>query len=66
MAALTEPVTAAAAFAAPPLAQKFLQSDAGRAYLTRGALEITPEIEKWLIRGGAGLLGLPATVAASR
>lgn len=57
------PLFAAGAMAAPPLAQKFLQSDAGRRYLTRGMAEITPEIERRLMQGGYGLLGLPLIAA---
>lgn len=62
--AMFEPVTAASMFVAPALAQKFLQSNAGRKYLTQGLFDVTPEMEKWLIRGGGGMFGLPATVGA--
>lgn len=58
-AAFFDPTTTAAAFAAPPLAQKFLQSKAGREYLTRGLANMTPERERLLMQGGYGLLGLP-------
>lgn len=56
---MANPPMAAAAMTAPALAQKFLQSDVGRKYLTRGMAEITPEIERRLMQGGYGLLGLP-------
>jgi hypothetical protein len=65
-AAFVDPMTAATMLGAPVAAQKFLQSDAGRKYLTKGLLEVSPETEKWLMRAGGGLLGLPATVGASR
>jgi hypothetical protein len=56
-----EPVTGAAMLAAPAVAQKFLQSKAGRKYLTDGLLNVSPEVEKWLTRSGAagGLLSGP-------
>lgn len=60
------PAVTAAMFAAPPLAQKFLQSKAGQDYFTKGLLSVTPEMEKMLIRGGGGLLGVPAAVGAGR
>ena len=60
------PLLTAAMFAAPPTAQKFLQSKAGQKYLTKGLLDVSPEMEKWLIRSGGGLLGLPATVGAGQ
>jgi len=59
-----EPFSAGAMLAAPPLAQKFLQSKAGGHYLTKGLAEITPEIEKRLRMAGVGLLGAPAIGAA--
>lgn len=65
-AAFVDPMTAATMLGAPVAAQKFLQSDAGRKYLTKGLLDVSPETEKWLMRAGGGLLGLPATVGASR
>lgn len=65
-AAFAEPVSGAAMLAAPPLVQKLMQSDAGRQYLTRGLMEMTPELEKQFMRVGGGLLGLPAIVASGR
>lgn len=53
------PFATAGMMTTPPLVQKFLQSDAGRKYLTQGMTQITPEIEKRLMQGGYGLLGLP-------
>lgn len=59
------PMAAVAALAAPPAVQKFLQSDAGRRYLTSGLLAVTPELERKLVAGGFGLLGAPmATMGA--
>lgn len=63
-AAFAEPVTAATMMAAPPAIQKFLQSDAGRKYLTQGLLNISPEVERAMMLGGSGLLGAGATLAA--
>lgn len=60
-AGLLNPLITAGAFAAPPLAQKFMQSTPGRNYLTKGMLDITPERERLLMQAGYGLLGLPAT-----
>lgn len=60
-----EPMSAAAMLAAPAAVQKFLQSKIGHKYLTQGLLDVSPEVEKWLIRSG-GLLGLPATALASQ
>lgn len=54
-----EPVTAASMMAVPPLAQKFLQSPAGRAYLTQGLLNVTPQIDRRLTQAGYGMLGAP-------
>lgn len=58
--AFANPLGTLAALAAPPIAQKFMQSNAGRHYLTKGMANITPEMEKLLMRGGFGLLGAPA------
>lgn len=58
-AAFLDPMITGSAFAVPPLAQKFLQSNAGRKYLTKGMAEVTPEWEKRLMMGGYGLLGAP-------
>ena len=61
-----EPMTAASMMAGPPLAQKFLQINAGKNYLTRGLADITPEIERRLMLTGGGLLGVPAAAGANR
>lgn len=63
---LGDPISGAVMMGAPPAVQKFLQSEAGRKYLTKGLLDVSPEAEKWLMRAGGGLLGLPATVGANR
>jgi hypothetical protein len=62
---LSNPIGAGVMMAAPPLAQKFLQSEAGKKYLTQGLLNVNPEVEKWLIRSGGGLLGLPYGLSAA-
>lgn len=51
---------AAGSFALPYVASKFLASDAGRKYLTKGLLSLSPEMEKKLMQAsalGGGLLG---------
>lgn len=59
-AALANPIYTAGMLATPPLVQKFLQSEAGKKYLTKGLLDITPELEDKLMRLGGGAVGLPA------
>lgn len=56
-AAFAEPITAASMFAAPAALQAI--SPAMRRYMERGMMEITPEMERYLMLGGgkAGLMG---------
>lgn len=65
-AGLLGPQALATTVAAPWLGGKALFSDAGRRYLTRGLMDVSPELERRLMQSGAGLLGLPAIVAAGR
>lgn len=58
--------TLAASIAGPAAVSKGLFSDAGRRYLTKGLVDVSPELERRLMMGGAGLLGLPAITAASQ
>jgi len=66
LAGLLGPQALATTVAAPWLGGKALFSDAGRRYLTRGLMDVSPELERRLMQSGAGLLGLPAIVAAGR
>lgn len=59
-AGLMGPGALAMSLAAPLAANKALFSKGGQHYLRHGAVKITPEIEKRLMQGGYGLLGLPA------
>lgn len=59
-AAFMHPMASAAMLAGPPAIQSLLMSPAGKKYLTQGLLNVTPEMEEGLIRGGGGLFGLPA------
>lgn len=56
----------AASVLAPAAVSKGLFSDAGRRYLTKGITKVTPELERKLMIGGAGLLGLPAITYAGQ
>lgn len=56
----------AASILAPAAISKGLFSDAGRRYLTKGLIDVTPELERRLMMGGAGLLGLPAITFAGQ
>lgn len=58
--------TLAASVAGPAAISKGLFSDAGRRYLTKGLIDVSPELERKLMIGGAGLLGLPAITAAGQ
>jgi hypothetical protein len=60
------PGALATALAGPALVSKGLFSDAGRRYLTKGLMDVSPELERRLMMGGAGLLGLPAIVGAGQ
>lgn len=63
-AGLMGPGALAASLTAPLAANKLLFSKAGQKYLRDGAVKVTPELEKRLIQGGYGLLGLPALGAS--
>lgn len=52
---LANPVGAAGMLAGPALLQSAMQSKLGKKYLTQGLLNVTPEMEEMLIRGGGGL-----------
>jgi hypothetical protein len=60
-AGLLGPGPLATMFAAPMAAQKFLQSGVGQRYLTQGAANVSPEVERFLMLAGSGLLGAPAS-----
>lgn len=59
--AAINPLGTAVMFAAPPLAQSLLQSGAMKKYLTKGLLDVNPELERALRLSGAGLLGAAAS-----
>lgn len=65
-AGLAGPGALATVLGGPALVSKGLFSDAGRRYLTKGLMDVSPELEKRLMMGGAGLLGLPAIVGAGQ
>lgn len=64
-AAFAEPMTAAVMMSAPPAIQAFLQSSAGKKYLTQGLFGVTPTIEDLMMRGAGGLLGAGSLAVAN-
>jgi hypothetical protein len=59
-AGLMGPGALAMSLAAPLAANKALFSKTGQNYLRNGVVKVTPELEKRLMQGGYGLLGLPS------
>ena len=63
-AGLMGPGALAASLTAPLAANKLLFSKGGQSYLRNGMVKVTPELEKRLMQGGYGLLGLPVLGAS--
>lgn len=63
-AGLMGPGALATSLMAPLAANKLLFSKGGQRYLRDGLLDVTPEVERRLMQGGYGLLGLPALGAS--
>jgi hypothetical protein len=64
-AAMAEPLTALTMLAGPASVQALTTSPAMRKYMEKGLLNVTPEMEKWLMRGG-GRAGLLTALEANR
>lgn len=62
-AGLAGPGALATSLLAPLAANKMLFSKAGQKYLRNGLLKVDDEMEKSLVRGGYGLLGMPLVAA---